>query len=398
MIDAGAPAKVHAEELAKVHAGELAKVHAGTRAELDTGARRYYRPELDVLRFVAFLLVYLSHVVPGDEAFFTQLHIPRQIADFIIAFAAGGSWGVDLFFALSSYLITTILLRERQTLGRIDIGSFYWRRVLRIWPLYFVFLLCVVPLIRLWLPADEMSGKYALTYALFVGNWACVFWGYPHSIAGPLWSVSIEEQFYLTWPLILRRWANHLVAVACVLLGVAFLTRGWLAVHGAIHPQIWCNTLARLDPIACGALLAAYTQRHQFVLSARVRTLLIVSGLLGIAAIGQFGDFTGSRAMITFPAGTLACMALLVATVGTPSSAKNVILAYLGRISYGLYVFHLMFIEVFGVLDAHDPLSRSLRIAAAFTATVAVSACFYRFLEQPFLRLKRSKFTHIATV
>src|SRR4051812_38005280 len=173
-----------------IDAGGLAKVHAGTRAGLDPVSRRYYRPELDVLRFVAFLLVYLSHVVPGDPVFFTQLHIPRQIAGFIIAFAAGGSWGVDLFFALSSYLITTILLRERQEVGRIDVGSFYLRRVLRIWPLYFVFLLCVVPLIRWWLPADEMSGNYALTHALFVGNWACVFWGYPHSIAGPLWSVS----------------------------------------------------------------------------------------------------------------------------------------------------------------------------------------------------------------
>jgi len=145
---------------------------------------RYYRPELDLLRFVAFLLVFLSHVVPGDETFFTGLHVPRPVADAIIAFAAGGSWGVDLFFALSSYLITTILLRERQQIGDVDVVSFYLRRVLRIWPLYVVFLLVVVPLISLDLPADDMSGKYLLTFALFVGNWGCVLWGYPHSIAG----------------------------------------------------------------------------------------------------------------------------------------------------------------------------------------------------------------------
>jgi peptidoglycan/LPS O-acetylase OafA/YrhL len=95
----------------------------------------YYRPELDVLRFFAFFMVFLSHVVPGDEAFFGQLHVPRAAADLIIGMAAGGAFGVDLFFALSSFLITTLLLREHSECGAIDVPSFYVRRILRIWPL-----------------------------------------------------------------------------------------------------------------------------------------------------------------------------------------------------------------------------------------------------------------------
>ena len=365
---------------------------------LEAGSR-YYRSELDLLRFVAFLLVFLSHVVPGDEAFFAGMQVPRPIADFIIALAAGGSWGVDLFFALSSYLITTILLRERQRVGEVDVLSFYARRVLRIWPLYFMFLLLIVPLMRGFFPAEGLSGRYLVTFGLFVGNWAYVFWGYPHSIAGPLWSVSIEEQFYLSWPWVLRRWANHLVLVACALLIIAFATRGWLVFHRAVHPQIWCNTLARLDPIACGALLAVYTRRRSVMLSAAVRVALLFTGLLGLAASGRFGDFTGVRALVTFPAGTLACMALLVGTlnVSMPTGSAAIRgVTYLGRISYGLYVFHFMFIEAFGVAAAHDPLARCARIGAAFIATTAVAACSYRFLEQPFLRLK-DKFTHVAT-
>jgi len=356
---------------------------------------RYYRPELDLLRFVAFLLVFLSHVVPGDETFFTGLHIPRPVADVIIAFAAGGSWGVDLFFALSSYLITTILLRERQQVGDVDVASFYLRRVLRIWPLYFTLLLVVLPLVRPVFPADGMSGKYLVAFLLFVGNWACVWWGYPHTIAGQLWSVSIEEQFYLSWPWILRRWADHLVVAACVLLAVAFAARAWLVLRGAVHPQIWCNTLARLDPIACGALLALYTQRHQIELSIRIRVVLGVAGFSVLAVLGQFGDFTGARALVTYPAGTLACMALLIATLGVSIRAHS-LGVYLGRISYGLYVFHLMFIDVFGVTSAHDPLPRAVRICGALAATTFVAACSYRFLEQPFLRLK-ARFTHIST-
>ncbi|MBS0417005.1 MAG: acyltransferase [Proteobacteria bacterium] len=402
------------------------------------GSSRYYRPELDLLRFFAFLLVFLSHVVPGDVAFYEQSHIPLPIGRFVVAFAAGGSWGVDLFFALSAYLITTLLLRERHELGRVDVGSFYVRRALRIWPLYFVFLLGALPLIRGLFPGDQMSGKYLLAFALFVGNWACTLWGYPHSIAGQLWSVSIEEQFYLTWPLILRRFADHMMAVACILLVVAFAARGWLVSHGAVHPQIWCNTLARLDPIAGGALLAVYVQRRAIVMagscrvsppggaaaspgegghrmlgaeclampSAADRTLrrsgrvaLLVCGLLGFAALGQFGDFAGRGAMITFPAGAVACMALLIAVLGASLPTRGVLVAiliYLGRISYGLYVFHLVFIDAFGVAAAHDPLGRLARIGAALAATIAAAGCSYRFLEMPFLRLK-GRFTHIAT-
>jgi len=355
---------------------------------------------LDVLRFIAFLMVFLSHVVPGDEAFFTQAHVPLQIANLIIAVAAGGAWGVDLFFALSSYLITTLLLRERKERGTIDVSSFYVRRILRIWPLYFAFLFCIAPIVHFFVPADDMAAKYILAYALLAGNWACVLWGYPHSVASPLWSVSIEEQFYLSWPLVLRRCTDHLVVAACTLLVVAFLSRSWLVVRGEIHPQIWCNTFARLDPIASGALVAVYGQRHSFALAPRSRLTLLSIGFVILAAIGRFGDFVGSKAVITFPAANLACISLLVATLGVPMpvmrSAFVSVVTYLGRISYGLYVFHATFIGIFGVTAAHDPVSRSARIVAALVVTIAVAACSHRFLEKPFLRLK-DRYTRVKS-
>jgi peptidoglycan/LPS O-acetylase OafA/YrhL len=341
-------------------------------ARRDLATLRYYRPELDILRFCAFFLVFLSHAVPAT------------LSPLIVAVAAGGAFGVDLFFALSSFLITTLLLREQRACGTIDVSSFYVRRILRIWPLYFAFLFVVVPL----LPNDGMPLKYIVAFALLAGNWACVAWGYPpHTAAGPLWSVSIEEQFYLTWPLVMRRWIRHLARVAIALLVVSFVTRFWLVAHGAVHPQIWCNTLARLDPIACGALLAVYADRKPITLSPWMRITLLLFGFAVLTAAGRYGDFVGTRALVTLPVVTAACVALILGTLGVEVTANPITraLIYLGRISYGLYVFHLMFIYLLG------------NALLALPATIVAAALSYHAFERPFLRVKE-KFTRVQSV
>jgi peptidoglycan/LPS O-acetylase OafA/YrhL len=344
-------------------------------------AHRYYRPELDVLRFFAFFLVFLSHTVPGDAPYW------------IVGLAAGGAFGVDLFFALSSFLITTLLLRERDAGGTVDATAFYMRRILRIWPLYFVFLLVIAPLMSSVLADESMPLKYTAAFLLLAGNWACVLWGYPHSVAGPLWSVSMEEQFYLVWPWIVRRWAANLVVVALGLLAVSFVVRICLVTGGAVHPQIWCNTLARMDPIACGAILAVIVKRREVALSGVARAALLMFAIAGLAVAGRYGDFTGVRSLITFPAVTVVCVALILATLGLPAPRP---LVYLGRISYGLYVFHLTFVMLFDVGTTHDPLERAIRIVLTLAATIAAAAVSYHLLERPFLRLKE-RFAHVLS-
>ena len=188
-------------------------------------ARRYYRPELDLLRLFAFLLVFLSHVVPGEQSFFQQAGVPHAAAALIIAGSAGGSFGVDLFFSLSSFLITTLLIRESNECGKINVRRFYVRRMLRIWPLYFAFLFLAPPIAAHILPGEDLPVKYLIAFVFLSGNWACAAWGFPHSVAAPLWSVSIEEQFYLSWPLILRWSVRHLALVAAALLLVASAAR-----------------------------------------------------------------------------------------------------------------------------------------------------------------------------
>jgi peptidoglycan/LPS O-acetylase OafA/YrhL len=361
---------------------------------------RFYLPELDLVRLVAFLLVFSSHVVPGDAEFYRAAHIPTALGTVIVAAAAGGAFGVDLFFALSSFLITTLLLREGRSTGTIDVWSFYARRVLRIWPLYFAFLLIVTPLVRHWLPDDALGLRYTLAFALFVGNWACVLWGYPHSIAGPLWSVSIEEQFYLAWPLLLRRASRHLYPALAVLLAVSVVARIVLVTAGAVHPEIWCNTIARLDPIVGGALLAAVTSRRSQAPAGWLRCILLCSGFGLFSLAGHFGDFAGLRSLITYPTVALAACSFILGSLYLPAEyARNPVLramTFLGKISYGLYVFHFLFISLLEVSSAHALGPRFALACTALACTTIAAAMSYYLLERPFLALK-AKFTHIQS-
>jgi peptidoglycan/LPS O-acetylase OafA/YrhL len=211
----------------------------------------FYRPELDVLRFFAFLAVFLFHFNHPID-FYVKHGIPRAIAVPVTSVIEAGVFGVDLFFVLSAYLITELLFREKDLTGRLDVKGFYMRRILRIWPLYFFYIgLALIPAFN---PGHVFTFGYAVAFLLLAGNWSVIAWGWPiHSIIGPLWTVSIEEQFYLLWPPIVRRLSrHHLVAAAiCMLIVSNGFRIAMVALHGGAN-SVWCNTLTRLDPIAAG--------------------------------------------------------------------------------------------------------------------------------------------------
>ncbi len=119
-----------------VKMAQLAQVLSEPLLAAAHAPRRFYQPELDGLRFYAFLGVFVFHTLPGQAAFYRGLHLP--LPWLWGAVAKSGGAGVDLFFALSAFLITSLLLRERGQTGEISLRQFYIRRILRIWPLYFV--------------------------------------------------------------------------------------------------------------------------------------------------------------------------------------------------------------------------------------------------------------------
>jgi peptidoglycan/LPS O-acetylase OafA/YrhL len=365
-----------------------------------------YRPELDVLRFFAFFAVFLHHALPRDASLYVGSGIPEFATQLLLTAKGAGAYGLDLFFTLSSFLITDLLMREWVESGRIGLRNFYIRRALRIWPLYFVFLLITVLIVPHILPEDQFGTIYLVSFALFSGNWGCVVSGIPFSVASPLWSISVEEQFYIVWPLLLMVFGfNRVRQVAFVLFGIALLARYALALHGATDAAVWCNTLVRLDTIAYGAILAVTLRGRVPQIASIVRLVMCGIAVLLWLLIARYLSQDGFSSLVTYPLSAIASVTLLVATLRKDAGVLNYApfswLVYLGKISYGLYVFHLlaltMMSKVLSIPVVDIPLNFERRFILAFILTVISAALSYRFLERPFLKLKR-RFSQVPSV
>ena len=369
----------------------------------DAAAARFYRPELDTLRFFAFLGVFIFHVVPHDVASYVAHPVfPASFVPYVCAVSASGAFGVDLFFALSAYLITNLLIREETRRGFIDVKAFYIRRILRIWPLYF-FMIGFAAIIQLWDKNQHFDWHYIVGYLLLAGNWVFVLRGLPHTIDNPLWSDSIEEQFYLFWPLALRRMSRRfLVLAAILLLALANGVRVYLVFNHVLGGSIEYNTFTRIDSIALGILVAYLFKTEAPSLRLISRIALIALCLTTWFLVGHFTDlnvqdqpapFWGT--LIGRPLVALASCGLLVAFLGLPDAGlravANPLLTYLGRISYGLYVFHsagLLFASHLFLINKPTAKRYALFAATGFFLTLIFSMASYRWLEAPFLRIK----------
>jgi len=369
--------------------------------------RSFYRPELDGLRFFAFLAVYVNHTVMFSASTHHQ-RVSETMVRVLGTIGTSGAFGVDLFYVLSSYLITELLLRERRTTGVLDVGAFYVRRVLRIWPLYLSFLGFAYGLTFV-IPSEQLSWKHLVAFLLFSGNW--MYMAQPvTTIAAPLWSVSVEEQFYLLWPWAVRRASvKRIVAIAIGMMTVGMMARCGLTLAGIVEPWISKNSLTRADGIACGVLLAAMLDGGLPKLSGAARGGIFAASLaLVLVVAGTFHLFEPPFSVmgVTFGwwLGSVGCMGMVVSILGASGGPVAILrskpLVYLGRISYGLYVWHQVGLLLGSWLFPDfqtAPKPWAMRIALGFVATVGLAAVSYRFLELPFLRLKQKRFTVVPS-
>lgn len=365
----------------------------------DTKEDRYYRPELDWIRFLAFSMVFLLHAFPLSPTQYTVLGVPEFMAErVIVPVVAAGGYGVDLFFALSAFLITKLLLMERDRTGAIHVGSFYVRRVLRIWPLYFA----VIGAVTIFeLARNENPLGYFVAHWLFVGNWYTVTLGLRDSLIEHMWSVSVEEQFYILWPLLMARLdTKHFAsALGLIYIGSSILRGGLVYLAYPDSVPLWCNTFTHLDAFVVGGLLACALHDKDIMLTTLVRTFLFAAAfaIFGQLARYPFAGYFSFYPLWTYPLAAVASGMCILATIARrPTQNTSVIPAtasYLGKISYGLYVFHIPAIHlarhIFGKEDLPDDSTWLIRASFAGALTLVASIASYEFFEKPFLHMKQ---------
>ncbi|HEX5870766.1 MAG TPA: acyltransferase [Longimicrobium sp.] len=377
--------------------------HGGTAPS----GERPHVPALDGLRGCAVLAVLLLH-------FTSALGAPSGAPARAVKQAFSAGWiGVDLFFVLSGFLITGILADARRTPHRYR--TFYIRRALRILPLYygFVLLLFVVPPLigaRTYTtaPADQ------LPYWLYLQN----FWPLTNralDFAGHLWSLAIEEQFYLVWPLVvftLSRSNALRVCAACLLGALAYRVTGVVA--GADLHIVYFQTFARIDGLVLGAAIALAARGGGLPRLRRIApaVLAVSTAVLAGAALHPSGFDPGGvymaavgYAALAFFFGALLVLALDAGSAPLPRLLSHDVLRFFGRYSYGLYVLHVPVIVLARLAGVSPDRFAGTRwelpgllgyMALMAAASILAALASWHLYEKHFLKLK-ARFTYRAT-
>ena len=310
------------------------------------GPSRRHVPALDGVRGMAIVLVLVSHLMLFND------HTGSRFGDSLSALRGLGWVGVDLFFVLSGFLITGILFDTLQDPHYF--GSFYMRRFLRIFPLYYGFLFFLM-ILGHWSPGMHFAWNgrqyVLLTYLQNTGIWFPVTDFHPGIWADldHFWSLAVEEQFYLFWPLLvfLVRGRRRLIALALALSGFALLLRIALYLHGSSPLLIFMLTPCRMDTLLLGGLVALVVRGDSDWIPRRwMMPVALVAGVV-IAAytLSHLGrdmrDFFFG-ATFGYSVIALGCVALLIASLEPESVAHHIFrwswLRSLGKYSYGIYV------------------------------------------------------------
>ena len=339
---------------------------------------------LDGLRAFSILIVIFGHIGLTDKSF-------SRFQDIINAIIGNGSSGVRFFFVISGFIITTLLIKEGSKTNNIDLRRFYIRRVLRIFPaLYFyLFTLLILIFVFNW----QIEYRFLVAAALYVSNFSFL----PNTfVTGHTWSLSVEEQYYLLWPWLLKKAKRTaiILAATCLLLapGIRVFIHFYPAYTNFSLAPFWINA----DAIFCGCLLAILISKNLFPVQffKNNKSIIALTGFLLFFGINSLLWINKNIVLAAFliSSQTLVIGALIVAN---SFYSRNILFRLLnsrlftgiGKISYSLYLWQQLF-----VIPPHVRYyshaswnSFPLNLFCIFAA----GSISYFLIEKPFLRLKK---------
>ncbi len=347
-----------------------------------------YRPELDGLRGISILLVLGLHFAPR--------------------LFPGGYFGVDIFFVLSGFLISSLLLQEWSRRNSISLKDFYVRRALRLGPALGVYLLALGAYAFLFLTRTSAHEVYiGILWTLsYVSNWVMALKpNQPLSILAITWSLAVEEQFYLIWPLLLTGLLTAKLQRRSILIGLALgvvfvaVYRALLWHAGASPRRLYYGTDTHGDGLLLGCLIGCLVSWGRIPQSRMIRRTIKFLALISFLFIAYLVATTSSHEPKLYSGGfslaSLAIATMLLALLEFPAALATRILRFrllvwIGRVSYGLYLWHW---PVRGLVFGKSVQPSIKQIVGGVILSFTVTALSFYIVEQPFLRWKK-RFSH----
>lgn len=360
-----------------------------------------YFPGLNGIRALAAILVIVCHMDEWSYRFGldTMGYYRKEM----------GAYAVVMFFVLSGFLITYLLIKEKEKYGTISYGKFYTRRILRIWPVYYIVLIIGTILVVTFSSELWHSRNIYVTFLFYVFMAPNVVhnFGYRSDLIGVLWSIGAEEQFYAVWPFIVKH-SKVLIRSLLVLL-VGYLAIKWVLttqIQSTIKFHKWLHFVS-FDYMFTGAIAAwLYHKNHKtlrFLYHPATQVFcwlfLAFSIMWQPIHIPVLPSFDRNYHAIVY--------AILILNVGTNPkslvSMENSVCNFLGKISYGMYAYHfiVLFLLSLALRDymgyiANETFRRIVMFALGIGGTVLVSHLSYKYIESWFLR-KKEKFMLIKS-
>lgn len=358
--------------------------------------QRVYFPNLNGLRFIAAFVVLIYHIDATVLSKLRQFDPKEELYYRLHLKALSGHLGVLLFFVLSGFLITYLLLVEKKQAGKINIRNFYIRRVLRIWPLYFLVIFCAIAILFTnKIPDPKTLGIQLLFFIFFLPHLLRVspFGGVPYSTH--TWSIGVEEQFYLLWPMFIQKIrVNILLPLIFSLITIIIILKGVFS-----HLDVLLVLLDMVHMMIGSLFAIIYFQKERFqallqILYSLPIQLIAYSIIFGLIISGWQVPFMRFE-IYSF------CFGIMILNVGTnPQNfikLEHPLMHYLGKISYGIYMLHpfcLLCSEQ--LLDLLNCYHIVLHYIISIGLTIVLASLSYHHFEKFFLRFK-SKFSTVIS-